>query len=139
MPFRQADKFAPVALSREREHDVGRAVLGLKIGTHPVHLHPLNRLDRTQDVLTERMTAEMRGLGGIVGDRHRIILIHLDFFDDHLLLGVEVFLAKRGAEDVGEDVERLRQILGKAGDVVEGVFLGGLRVVLGADACRSRD
>ena len=41
---------------------------------------------------------------------------------------------KRRPEDVGEDVEGLRKVLGQAGDVVERVFLGGLRVVLGADA-----
>ena len=43
-------------------------------------------------------------------------------------------LAERRTEDVGEDVEGRRQILGQAGDVVERVFLGGLGVVLGADA-----
>ena len=33
-----------------------------------------------------------------------------------------------------EDVEGLGQVLGQAGDVIERVFLGGLGVVLGADA-----
>ena len=42
-------------------------------------------------------------------------------------------LAERGAEDVGQDVEGRRKILGQAGDVIERVFLGGLGVVLGAD------
>ena len=42
--------------------------------------------------------------------------------------------AQRRPEDVRQDVEGLRKILGQAGDVVERVFLGGLRVVLGADA-----
>ena len=41
---------------------------------------------------------------------------------------------KLGPEDVGEDVEGLRQILGQAGDVVERVLLRGLGVVLGPDA-----
>ena len=40
---------------------------------------------------------------------------------------------KRRPEDVGQDVEGLRKILGQAGDVIERVFLRGLGVVLGAD------
>ena len=40
---------------------------------------------------------------------------------------------KRRPQDVGEDVEGLRKILGQAGHVVERVFLGRLRIVLGAD------
>ena len=80
------------------------------------------------------MRAEVRGLGGVVGDGHRVIQVHPDLLDDHLLLGLEVLLAEAGPEDVGEDVERPGQVLGQAGDVVERVFLRGLRVVLGADA-----
>ena len=40
-------------------------------------------------------------------------------------------LGRRMSERTSKD---LREVLGQAGDVVEGVFLGGLRVVLGADA-----
>ena len=79
------------------------------------------------------MRAEVRCLGGFVGDRHRVIQVHPDFFDDHLLLGLEVVLPKRGAKDVGQDVEGRGEIFRQASDVIEGVFLGGLRVVLGAD------
>ena len=39
---------------------------------------------------------------------------------------------KRRSKDVGEHVERLRKILGQAGYVVERVFFGRLRIVLGA-------
>ena len=80
------------------------------------------------------MCAEVRGLGRLVGDRHRVVQVHPDLFDDHFLLGLEVVLAEGRPEDVGEHVERRRQVLGQAGDVIERVFLGGLRVVLGADA-----
>ena len=85
-------------------------------------------------LLPSGCAAEVGRLGGLVGDRHRVVQVHPDLFDDHLLLGLEVVLAERGAEDVGEDVEGRRQVLGQAGDVVERVFLGGLGVVLGADA-----
>ena len=80
------------------------------------------------------MRAEVGRLGGLVGHRHRVVQVHPDLFDDHLLLGLEVVVAEGRAEDVGEDVEGLGQVLGQAGDVVERVFLRGLGVVLGADA-----
>ena len=79
--------------------------------------------------------AEMGGLGGLVGHRHRVVQVHPDLFDDHLLLGLEVVGPQSvGPEDVREDVEGLGKVLGQAGDVVERVFLRGLGVVLGADA-----
>ncbi len=77
------------------------------------------------------MRAEVGGLGGLVGDRHRVIQIHPDFLDDHLLLGLEILLGEVRTEDVREHVEGLRQILGQAGDVVKRVLLRRLRVVLG--------
>jgi hypothetical protein len=43
-------------------------------------------------------------------------------------------VSERRAEDVRQDVEGRRQVLGEAGHVVERVLLGGLGVVLGADA-----
>ena len=36
------------------------------------------------------------GLGGVVGDGHRVIQVHPDLLDDHLLLGLEVLLAEAG-------------------------------------------
>ncbi len=134
MFFGQGDDLVPVGPPGKGEHDVGRAILAGEIRAHRLDLHRGDRLHGAQDALPERVRPEVERLGRVVGDGHRIILIHLDLFDDHLLLGVEVVLAKRGAQDVGQDVERSRQILGQAGDVIERVFFGGLRVVLGADA-----
>ena len=75
----------------------------------------------------------MGGLGGVVSDGHRVIQIHPDFLDDHLLLGLEILGPEARAKDVGQDVEGFGEVFGKAGDMVEGVFFGSLGVVLGAD------
>ena len=124
----------PVALAGESEHDVGRAVTPGEVIAHLLDAQRGDRIDRAQDAVAQRVRAEVGGLGGFVGDRHRVVQVHPDFFDDHLLLGLEVVLAERGAEDVGQDVEGRGEVLRQAGDVIEGVFLGGLGVVLGADA-----
>ena len=62
------------------------------------------------------------------------VLDHLDLFDDDLLLALDVVGTEGGiANDVGEDVERQRQMLVEHLDVVAGVFLRGERVELAAD------
>ena len=54
-----------------------------------------DRLDRAQDAVAQRMRAEVGRLGRLVGHRHRVVQVHPDLFDDHLLLGLEVLA--RGA------------------------------------------
>ena len=62
------------------------------------------------------------------------VLDHLDLFEDDLLLALDVVGAERRvADDVGEDVDRQRQMLVEHLDVVAGVFLRGERVELAAD------
>ena len=130
----QLDELVPVGLAGEAQDDVGRAVPLGEVVAHLVGLQRGDRFDGAEDAVAQRVLAEVGGLGGLVGDRHRVVQVHPDLFDDHLLLGLEVVLAEGGPEDVGQDVEGRRQVLGQAGDVVERVFLGGLRVVLGPDA-----
>ena len=62
------------------------------------------------------------------------VLDHLDLFDDDLLLALDI-VAREGRipHDVGQDVERERQMLVEHLDVVAGVFLGGKGVELSAD------
>ena len=62
------------------------------------------------------------------------ILDHLDLFDDHFLLALDVVRGQRRVEDdVGEDVEGERQVLIEHLDVVARVFLGRECVELPAD------
>ena len=62
------------------------------------------------------------------------VLDHLDFFEDDFLLAFDVDVVERRTEhDVGEDVDRKRQMLVEHLHVVAGVFLGGERVELAAD------
>ena len=68
------------------------------------------------------------------GHRPRLVLVHPDLFEDHLLLGVEVLAAQARPEDVGEDVHRLRQVLRQHRRVVDGVLLAGVGVVVRPDA-----
>ena len=62
------------------------------------------------------------------------VLDHLDFFDDDLLLALDVVGAERRiADDVRQDVDGERQVLVEHLDVIAGVFLRGERVELAAD------
>ena len=63
----------------------------------------------------------------------RRILDHLDLFDDHLLLALDVIAAERRvAHDIRKDVDGQRQVLVQDLDVVAGVFLGRKSVELAA-------
>ena len=64
------------------------------------------------------MRAEVQAaLHFLVGAERRLILVHPDLFEDHLLLGVEILLAQRGTEDVGQQFDRRALILGQHGRV----------------------
>jgi hypothetical protein len=79
-------------------------------------------------VFPERLREEL--VNEIVGS----VLDHLDLFDHDLLLTLHIVRRKRRiAHDVGEDVERERQVLVEHLDVVTRVFLRGKRVELTAN------
>ena len=48
---------------------------------------------RAQHALAKRMLAEVGGPALVVGPKRRLILVHLDFFENHLLLGLEILIA----------------------------------------------
>ena len=62
------------------------------------------------------------------------VLDHLDLFEDHLLLALDVVLREqRIADQIGEDVDGQRQVLVQHLQVIAGVFLRRERVDLAAD------
>ena len=76
------------------------------------------------EVLREQLVDEIVGR----------VLDHLDLFEDHLLLALDlVGRERRAQDDVGEEVDRERQVLVEHLDVVARVFLGRERVELAAD------
>ena len=87
-----------------------------------------------EDAVAEPVVGEEEPLGVLVGAGAGLVLVHADLFDDDVLLRVEVLVAEAGPEDVGENIDRLRQIFRQDGGVKNGVFLAGEGVVVGADA-----
>ena len=70
----------------------------------------------------------------LVDEIVRRVLDHLDLFEDDLLLVLDVvFREQRIADQVGQDVDRQRQVLVEHLQVIAGVFLGGEGVDLAAD------
>ena len=64
----------------------------------------------------------------------RRVFHHLDLLDDHLLLPLDILgIEGRVEDDVGEHVERQRQMLVEHLDVVAGVLFGGEGVELAAN------
>ena len=76
------------------------------------------------EVLREQLVDEIVGR----------VLDHLDLFEDDLLLALDLLVGERGLHhDVGEQIDRERQVLVEHLDVVAGVLLRGERVELPAD------
>ena len=68
----------------------------------------------------------------VVGPERRLVLVHLDLFEDHLLLGAEIVLAERRPEDVGQQFHGPVLMFRQHGGVEDGVLLVGEGVVVGA-------
>ncbi len=68
----------------------------------------------------------------VVGTERRLVLVHLNLFEDHLLFGVEIVLAQRRAEDVGQQFDGLILMFRQHGGVEDGVLFVGEGVVVGA-------
>jgi len=82
------------------------------------------------------MRIEERLLGVVVQAPSGLVVVHADFFDDDFFLHVEIVAAQAGAEDVGQDVDGLRQIFGQHRAVEDGVFFRRERVVIGPDGVK---
>ena len=65
--------------------------------------------------------------------KRRLVGVHLDLFDDDLLLHVEVIVAQARPQDVGQDVDARLLVLGQHRGVVDRVLFAGEGVVVGAD------
>ena len=87
-----------------------------------------------EHAVAERVLLVVNAARILAGHRPWLVLVHLDLFENHLLLGVEVFLPQARAQDVREHVHRFRQVLGQHGRVVDGVLFAGVGVVAGPDA-----
>ena len=98
---------------------------------------PRERLDglrRAENRTAERMAGPVVLGEDLVDEIVGRVLDHLDLFEDHLLLALDVLVGElRMQDDVGQQVDRQRQVLVEHLDVVAGVFLRGEGVELAAD------
>ena len=123
----------PVGSTGHGEDDVARPVTLSVVITHLLRGQRRHAAARSQHRLAERMSCEVKLHHAVVGDGGRLILVHADLFEDHLLLHVEVILPERREEDARLDIERFGQVLGKRRGIEDGALFAGHRVVVGTD------
>ena len=80
---------------------------------------------------TQRMLAEMGRPAFVVSPERRLVVIHLDFFEDDLLLRVEVLFTQGGAKDIAKQLHDRLLELGKHGGVVDRALFAREGVVVG--------
>src|SRR4051794_4192985 len=129
----QPDDLVMLEVSRRRhDHRVGRVSTAVVAVDLPPGQLKNGRLG-AEDRPTQRDVAVERRGELVVGELPRVVVAHRDLFEDNTPLDVDVRAGHRRAEhDVGDDVERQRQIPVEHDRVVAGVLLLGERVELTA-------
>jgi hypothetical protein len=126
---------APVLEIADRDHDEVRGDVGLgKIFLQRGAVERVDALRRAENRPAERMIAPEILREDFVDEIVRRVLDHLDLFEDYLLLALDVVLSEqRIANQIGEDLDRQRQVLVQDLEVVAGVLLRREGVDLAAD------
>ena len=128
-PFEQV---GPVELARDSQQQVAGDVTGLVIRAHLAALQRADALFGPQHAAPQRMPGKMRLHEVFIGRVRGLIVVHADLFQDHLFLDVEILLAQRRADDVGQEIERFREIFGEHGSVEQRRLFAGGGIVLGS-------
>ena len=126
---------APVFEIADGDDDEVRRDVGLReICLQRLLVERADALRRAEDRTAERMVAPEAFREDLVDQIVGRVLDHLDLFEDHLLLALDVFFGEqRIADQIGEDVDGERQMLVEHLEVIAGVFLRRERVDLPAD------
>ena len=103
-----ADQLGEIDLAGRGQHDVAGAVAAVEIAAHRLDRQIGDAFGGAQHASAQRMRAEIGRPAFLVGPERRLVLVHLDLFDDHLFLGVEILFAQRGAQDVGQQLHGRR-------------------------------
>ena len=105
-----------------------------EIPAQKVGVERFHRLRPAENGATERVILPEALREQLVDEVVGRVLDHLDLFEDHLLLALDIVRTERGVQhDIGQDVDGQRQVLVEHLDVVAGVFLRGEGVELPPD------
>ena len=116
-----------------RQDDVARGIAAVEVFAHGRDRQGLDAGHRAQHAAAQGVVAEEGRAAFLVGPERRLVLEHLDLFQDHFLLGLEVGLAERRAEDVGQHLRRPGLVLRQHGRIEDGRLLRGPGVAMRAD------
>jgi hypothetical protein len=117
-----------------RGHDhVRRDVSAAEVLVQRVGCQGVDRLRGSENGPAEGMSLPERLGEQLVDQVVGRVLDHLDLFEDHLLLALDLVGDERRTQhDIGKKVDGQRQMLVEHLDVVAGVFLGGERAMSSA-------
>ena len=132
-PLAIGDQPIEIDAAGRRQDDVARCIAAAEILAHGIHRQGLDAGHRAQHAAAQGVLAEEGRAALLIGPERRLVLEHLDLFQDHFLLGLKVGLAERRAEDVGQDLGRPGLIFGQHGSVEDGRLLRSARVTMRAD------
>ena len=128
-------------VARDRDHDPRRHVLLAEVGEHRVAVVAAHGLTRAEDRAPEGVALPELPGEEVVDQVVGRVLHHLDLLEHDRLFALELLgVEDRVEEDVGQEVNRERQVLVEHLDVEAGVLLGGEGVHLATDRVhRARD
>ena len=128
--FRDLYDLIEVQFPRRRENGISRPISPPKIFRHLVPLQRRNRLGRSQHASPQRMPREVRLHQRFINTMPRIVEIHRDLFQDHLFLGIKIFLTNRGPQQkrkmLNRPLRKLRQHIRE----ISRILLARIRVIV---------
>ncbi len=130
--FGGAAQLGEIDLARPHQRNVARAVAVVEVSAHLIDAQSADAGGGAQHAAPQRMLAEERRPAFVVGPERRLVFVHLDFFQDHLLFGGEIGFAQRRPQDVGQQLDGTFLIFRQHGGVVHRVLFVGEGVVMGA-------
>ena len=123
-----------VDVAGRRHHHRRRAVAGLEVRPDLLRRHLGDRAALAEHLPPQRVVREERLVEDLVHQVGRLVLVHVDLFEDDLALGLDLVRAeRRRPHDVAEDVEAQLEVLVDQAGVEGRVLLGGEGVHVAAD------
>ena len=115
------------------QRDVGWRVTALEVLMHPIRSQTGHGLFRSQNALAQRMITKVLGHDTFVTAIGRLVVVHLDFFDDHLLFGFEIIFTQRRTHDIRKHLDHLALEVRQNGGVINRALLTSPRIRMRTD------
>ena len=125
------DQLVEINFAGGGQHHVLRRIAGLLIRPHRIRRKCRDAFLSSQHTVGQGMGTEINAFAEVVGTVGRLVEIHQDFFQNHLLFFEEIIRPQRGPQQIAPQFNHAFQIFGKQKGVIAGNFVASKGVAVG--------